>query len=261
MKKHRMLPLPGRPLAVVLTAVGLWPAALRHPRRHVQAGWSVTSGVSTTRLQPEPVTGMKRAAKVLKIPYRAVESRSSATTCRHGLAGRSGYNIVISAGSCCRMRRGRGGSVPEHEVRDHDQGVEAFKRKHKNVEGLTYATTENSYVMGALRRSSARLGSKASARWAAQDPARRHVPRRLQGGRAEVRPRATVTIGYSQDFLDQAKCKSIAQNQIDGGSQVVFPVAGPCGLGALDAAKRAAAGASASTSTSRTSAATSSRVL
>ena len=31
----------------------------------------------------------------------------------------------------------------------------------------------------------------------------------------------------------------MAQNQLDAGSQVVFGVAGPCGLGALDAAKEA----------------------
>src|SRR6185312_14504139 len=43
--------------------------------------------------------------------------------------------------------------------------------------------------------------------------------------------------GYSQDFVDQAKCKELALNQIAEGSQVVFQVAGACGLGALDAAK------------------------
>src|SRR4029078_8198966 len=42
---------------------------------------------------------------------------------------------------------------------------------------------------------------------------------------------------YSQDFVDQAKCKELALNQIQEGSQVVFQVAGQCGLGALDAAK------------------------
>ena len=42
---------------------------------------------------------------------------------------------------------------------------------------------------------------------------------------------------YSQDFVDQAKCKEIALNQIAQGSKVVFQVAGQCGLGALDAAK------------------------
>ena len=42
---------------------------------------------------------------------------------------------------------------------------------------------------------------------------------------------------YSQNWVDQAKCKELALNQIAAGSQVVFAVAGACGLGALDAAK------------------------
>jgi basic membrane protein A len=43
--------------------------------------------------------------------------------------------------------------------------------------------------------------------------------------------------GYSQDFVDQAKCKEIALDQISKGAKVVFQVAGQCGLGAIDAAK------------------------
>ena len=43
--------------------------------------------------------------------------------------------------------------------------------------------------------------------------------------------------GYSSDWDDQAKCKEIALNQIAAGAQVVFQVAGGCGLGALDAAR------------------------
>jgi basic membrane protein A and related proteins len=46
-----------------------------------------------------------------------------------------------------------------------------------------------------------------------------------------------VQIGYSQNFLDQALCKTVAENQIAAGSRVVFAVAGPCGNGALEAAK------------------------
>ena len=43
--------------------------------------------------------------------------------------------------------------------------------------------------------------------------------------------------GYSQDFNAESKCKELALNQIAAGSDVVFQVAGGCGLGALDAAK------------------------
>ena len=62
-----------------------------------------------------------------------------------------------------------------------------------------------------------------------------------QAGAKACNPAIKVLVGYSQDFIDQAKCKTVAQNQIDSGSQVVFAVAGPCGLGALDAAKQAGA--------------------
>ena len=46
-----------------------------------------------------------------------------------------------------------------------------------------------------------------------------------------------VLIDYSQDFIDQAKCQDRANAQIARGSDIVFQVAGQCGLGALDAAK------------------------
>ncbi len=47
----------------------------------------------------------------------------------------------------------------------------------------------------------------------------------------------TVLVDYSQDFVDQAKCQDRANAQIARGSDIVFQVAGQCGLGALDAAK------------------------
>ena len=49
-------------------------------------------------------------------------------------------------------------------------------------------------------------------------------------------PSIKLLNAYSQDFVDQAKCKEIALDQIAQGSDVVFQVAGDCGLGALDAA-------------------------
>jgi basic membrane protein A and related proteins len=58
-----------------------------------------------------------------------------------------------------------------------------------------------------------------------------------QAGAKKADPKITVANAYSQDFTDQAKCKSIALNQISAGSLAVFAVAGACGLGALDAAR------------------------
>jgi basic membrane protein A len=46
-----------------------------------------------------------------------------------------------------------------------------------------------------------------------------------------------VLIGYSQDFNAQDKCKNVALDQIQQKANVIFAVAGQCGLGALSAAK------------------------
>lgn len=45
-----------------------------------------------------------------------------------------------------------------------------------------------------------------------------------------------VLIGYSQDFVAADKCKTVAENQIAQGAQILFQVAGQCGLGTLKAA-------------------------
>ena len=58
----------------------------------------------------------------------------------------------------------------------------------------------------------------------------------FQQGVKDTNPEVKVLNAYSQDFVDQAKCKEIALDQISQGSDVVFQVAGHCGLGAIDAA-------------------------
>jgi len=52
-------------------------------------------------------------------------------------------------------------------------------------------------------------------------------------------PGIKVLIGYSNNFTDPAKCKSVAQSQIGQKSEILFQVAGGCGLGVLQAAGQA----------------------
>lgn len=53
----------------------------------------------------------------------------------------------------------------------------------------------------------------------------------------QVDPSINVVISYSNDFADPAKCKSAALSQItDKQADIIFQVAGGCGIGALDAA-------------------------
>lgn len=55
----------------------------------------------------------------------------------------------------------------------------------------------------------------------------------------KVDPSITVVINYSQDFTNTAKCKDTALSQINQHSaDIIFQVAGGCGVGALDAANQ-----------------------
>ena len=73
-----------------------------------------------------------------------------------------------------------------------------------------------------------------------QDPAGRLVHRRLQGGRGQVRARAPRCWSATRRTSSRrTSARRWPQNQIAAGSKVVFAVAGPCGFGALAAAKEA----------------------
>jgi basic membrane protein A len=105
-----------------------------------------------------------------------------------------------------------------------------------NTRGLVFAEQEAGYLAGVA----AATASKRSTVSAVGGQAVPAVVSFLAGYRAGVKatkPRISVLFGYSQDFVDQAKCKELALNQLARGSDVVFAAAGACGLGALQAAK------------------------
>src|SRR5260370_22141185 len=55
----------------------------------------------------------------------------------------------------------------------------------------------------------------------------------------KVDPSVKVVLGYSNDFADPTKCAAIANKQIaDNSADILFQVAGGCGIGVLDAASQ-----------------------
>jgi basic membrane protein A len=52
----------------------------------------------------------------------------------------------------------------------------------------------------------------------------------------QLDPGAKVLVGYSNNFTAPDKCAGVASDQINAGADIVFQVAGGCGLGALQAA-------------------------
>ena len=55
----------------------------------------------------------------------------------------------------------------------------------------------------------------------------------------KVDPSVKLVLGYSNDFADPTKCAAIANKQIaDNSADILFQVAGGCGIGVLDAATK-----------------------
>ncbi|HEX9142568.1 MAG TPA: BMP family ABC transporter substrate-binding protein [Gaiellaceae bacterium] len=245
MSKHRLVPFGlAAFVAVVLMAVGFAASGAAAPQATFKAGLVSDVGRFNDKgFNQNQLVGLKRVAKALKIQYRAVESRSAGDYLPNMASlARSGYNIVISAGFLLApATEDVADQFPNTKFAITDMSVAGFTRKHSNIEGLTYATQQNSYLIGCLAAHVAAAQGKKniSVVGGLKIPPVDTFLAGYKAGAQKCVPGTTVQIGYSQDFIDQAKCKSIAQNQLDAGSQVVFGVAGPCGLGALDAAKEA----------------------
>jgi basic membrane protein A len=246
LSKHRLLPFGLAAFAaVILTAVGFVATGVAAPQATTfRAGLVSDVGRFNDKgFNQNQLTGLKRAQKVLKVQIRAIESRSASDYLPNMASlARQGYGIVISAGFLLGdATEDVADQFPNIKFAITDVSVKGLKRKHSNIEGLTYATQQNSYLVGCL---AARVANRAGSKnigvvGGVKIPPVDTFLAGYRAGALKCVPGTTVQIGYSQDFIDQAKCKSVAQNQIDAGARVIFNVAGPCGLGALDAAKQA----------------------
>jgi basic membrane protein A and related proteins len=131
------------------------------------------------------------------------------------------------------------GKFPNNNFAIVDFPAAGLKGKPKNVEGLLFKEQEAGYLAGYLAGLWAKdnNATTVSTVGGQKIPPVDHYIAGFQKGATDANPDIKTLNGYSQDFVDQAKCKEIALDQIAQGSKVVFQVAGQCGLGALDAAK------------------------
>jgi len=104
-----------------------------------------------------------------------------------------------------------------------------------NVLGLQFPSEEAGYLAGIVAAMMSETGTISSVGGIKIPPVDNWIAGFRQGA-MDTNPDIKLLNAYSQDFVDQAKCKEIALDQIAQGSDVVFQVAGDCGLGALDAA-------------------------
>jgi basic membrane protein A len=104
-----------------------------------------------------------------------------------------------------------------------------------NVLGLQFPSEEAGYVAGIVAAGITKTGTVSTVGGIKIPPVDNWIAGFRQGVK-DTNPDVKLLNAYSQDFVDAAKCKEIALDQISQGSDVVFQVAGLCGIGALDAA-------------------------
>ncbi|MEK6274006.1 MAG: BMP family ABC transporter substrate-binding protein [Actinomycetota bacterium] len=112
--------------------------------------------------------------------------------------------------------------------------VEAKTCAVANALGMQYPSEESGYLAGVVAALTTKTGTVSTVGGIKIPP----VDNWIAGYQAAVKatkPSVKLLNAYSNDFNDAAKCKEIALDQISQGSDVVFQVAGDCGLGAMDA--------------------------
>jgi basic membrane protein A len=129
-------------------------------------------------------------------------------------------------------------AFPKDKFAIVDVDVTGLKHHPKNVEGLLFREQQAGYLVGyaaglwAKAHNGTAIGSVGGQKI---PPVDRYIAG-YQFGAKKADPGLKTINSYSQDFVNQAKCKENALNEIGQGADVVFQVAGGCGLGALDAA-------------------------
>jgi basic membrane protein A and related proteins len=152
-------------------------------------------------------------------------------------AARQGYDLVIANGFLMGDALAAVAKrFPKTDFAIIDFPWVALKGKPKNARGLIFRENEAGYLAGVAAATVAK-GKPVSSVGGQAVPAVVSFLAGYKKGAQATRKGTKVLSGYSEDFVDQAKCKEIALNQIAQGSKVVFAAAGGCGLGALQAAK------------------------
>ena len=181
--------------------------------------------------------GLKDAQKKLGIDGRVFISKSAADYIPNLTSGARGYDLVIGVGFLMGDQLAAVATrFPDKKFAIVDYPAAVLKGKPKNARGIVFAEQEAGCLAGVAAARVSKSGVIASV-GGQKLPAVDAYIAGYQYCAKKSKPGTKTLTAYSQDFVDQAKCKEIALNQIQQKADVVFQVAGACGLGALQAAK------------------------
>jgi basic membrane protein A and related proteins len=186
--------------------------------------------------------GLERAKSELGVEGKVLTSKSNADYVPNlSSLAQQKYDLVIGVGFLMSDAMNTVATkFPDTNFAIIDFPQAGLKAKPANVRGLLFKENEAGYLAGYL---AALVVKDKGGDQVLSSVGGQKIPpvdgyiAGYQAAAKAVNAKIKTLNDYSQDFVDQAKCKEIALNHIAEGAQVVFQVAGQCGLGALDAAK------------------------
>jgi basic membrane protein A len=179
--------------------------------------------------------GLERAAEELGVETRVLESKSDADYIPNlSECANEGFDLIFSVG----FLMGEATQKAAQQFPDSTFAIVdfAYEAPESNLQGLVFKEQETGYLVGYLAGLVTETNVVSTVGGQKIPPVDRFIAGFHKAAK-DANPDVTLLNGYSQDFVDQAKCKEVALDQIAKKSDVVFQVAGGCGLGALDAAK------------------------
>jgi basic membrane protein A and related proteins len=196
-----------------------------------------TGGLNDKSFNSLAYKGLKNAEKKLGIDGRVFISKSSADYIPNLSTGARSYDLVIGVGFLMADQLAAVAKrFPDTKFAIVDYPAAVLKGAPKNARGILFAEQEAGCLAGVAAATVSKSGVIGSVGGQKIPPVDHYIAG-YQYCAKKVKPGIKTLNDYSQDFVAQDKCKEIALNQIGEQADVVFQVAGGCGLGALQAAK------------------------
>src|SRR4030081_33813 len=194
--------------------------------------------------------GLEKAKTDFKVKGDVVESKSGDDYVPNltNFASKS-YDLVIGVGFLMQQAMGTvSGQFPNvHFAIIDGAGTDANGKdlQHPNVQSLFFKEQDAGAMVGVIAGMLEKQGKAKknqhviSAVGGISIPPVDHYIAGYKWAATMEDPSIKVLIGYSNDSTDPAKCKNLASSQISAKSDILFQVAGGCGLGVLQAAGQA----------------------
>jgi basic membrane protein A and related proteins len=226
----------------LVAVVALTVASIGSAKPNAQEGFRVAvvtdiGGLNDKGFNASAYAGLKRAQAQLGVNGRVFISKSAADYIPNLSRGAQQYDLVIAVGflmsdtTAAVAKR-----FPNTKFGIVDVSAPFMKGKPKNVRGIVFAEQEAGCLAGVAAARTSKSNVIGSVGGLKIPPVDAFIAG-YQYCAKRVKPGITTLNGYSQDFVAQDKCKEVALQQMGEDADVVFQVAGGCGLGAIQGAK------------------------